>query len=84
MNECCATCKNKYMIARNNYRSGGCKTDFLEGYICMAFANEGIASWMVGLDPETGMCECYERRKNDTVGSMEDSSTDTKQSIGRV
>lgn len=59
--ECCGTCRYKYTIARNNYRNGGCKTDFLDGFVCMAFADEGIASWMVGIDPEIGMCEWWER-----------------------
>ena len=61
MKECCATCRHKYTIARGDYRHGGCKTDFVEGFICMAFADERVATWQVGLDPDTGICECWER-----------------------
>ena len=62
--ECCATCRRNLTIARNDYSDGGCRTDFLEGFVCMAFADEGIASWMVGLDPETGRCEMWGMRRD--------------------
>ena len=37
----------------------------LEGYICMAFADEGIASWMYGVSEDGSICECYSPKKNE-------------------
>ena len=59
MNECCATCKLNLRLERLDYQRGGCVHEWQPGYICLAFQNEGIACWMIGQDPKTGMCECY-------------------------
>ena len=60
VNECCNTCRHSYKLEKCDYSHGGCEHTNMEGYICMAFANERIACWMVGLDGENDMCECYE------------------------
>lgn len=59
MKECCATCKRNLKIEKLDYSEGGCKHSHPEGFICLAFAYEGVASWMVGSDPENEMCEVY-------------------------
>ena len=43
---------------RFDYSQGGCKHSKMEGFICMAFASERTAIWMVGL-PDGCMCEMY-------------------------
>ena len=57
--ECCGTCDLMLKIEKLDYSQGGMKHTLLDGYICLAFRRYGIASWMVGQDPKTGMCECY-------------------------
>lgn len=64
MGECCATCRNRFNLTKFDYSSGGCKHTKMEGYICMAFAAERDAVWMVGTD-EDDLCECYERRTDE-------------------
>lgn len=57
---CCANCARRYTIHKNDYRPDGkCEHSKPEGFICMAFADEGIATWMVGDDKEMGACEEY-------------------------
>lgn len=63
MSECCATCKHRYNLEKLDYSNGGCVHTDMTGYICMAFADEHIACWMVGQNEETGICEAYEKRK---------------------
>ena len=65
MKECCNTCKNKYMLEKLDYSQGGCKHSHPEGFICMAFAYEGVANWMIGDDPDEGHCEVYTRKEAD-------------------
>lgn len=62
--ECCANCRRAYRLEKLDYSKGGCEHTDMEGYICMAFADEGLASWMVGNNPDTGMCECYAPKKD--------------------
>lgn len=64
MTECCANCRRAYRLQKLDYSKGGCKHTDMEGYICMAFADEGLACWMVGENPDTGMCECYAPKKD--------------------
>lgn len=59
MKECCANCRNRYELVKFDYSRGGCKHTDMDGYICMAFANENQAVWMVGLQEQNGLCECY-------------------------
>lgn len=65
MKECCATCNNNYKIEKSDYSHGGCNHSWPEGFICMAFANEGIATWMVGNDPNFGRCEVYSPKRKE-------------------
>ena len=60
---CCANCRHKYTLEKWDYSHGGCDHSVMNGYACMSFAKEGIAVWMVGEDPDYGMCECYEPKE---------------------
>lgn len=64
MSEYCATCKHRYNLKKLDYSNGGCVDTDMTGYICMAFADENIACWMVGQNEQTGMCEVYERKQS--------------------
>ena len=58
--ECCSTCTKKLRLEKSDYSQGGCKHSWPSGFICLAFANEGIATWMIGLDPDSeDICEMY-------------------------
>jgi hypothetical protein len=59
MKECCENCGNRYKLVKFDYFRGGCKHTDMDGYICMAFASESQAVWMVGLQDQFGLCECY-------------------------
>ena len=63
MKECCANCRNRYALKKLDYSKGGCEHTDMEGFICMAFADERIAAWTVGIDAENGMCECYQEKE---------------------
>lgn len=56
MLESCANCAYSYSLEKLDYINGFECTK-LEGHICMVFADEGKAMWMVGADD--GMCEGY-------------------------
>ena len=64
MKENCGNCRNRFKLWKSDYSKGGCEHSNPDGYICMAFANEGIADWMVGLEEEHGMCECYQPKES--------------------
>ena len=59
MTRSCETCDLRKEIEKLDYSNGGCTHSIPEGYICLAFANEGVASWIVGHPAYDGMCECY-------------------------
>lgn len=61
--ECCANCAKHYKLEKLDYSQGGCKHSEQNGFICAAFADEGVMSWMIGLDEENEMCEEYRRLK---------------------
>lgn len=66
MNECCATCRHRYDLERLDYSNGGCEHTEMDGYICMAFADERQAVWIIRTYPLEEICECYKaRREND-------------------
>lgn len=65
MKECCANCRNKYKLTKFDYSKGGCEHTDMDGYICMAFAYEKQAVWMVGLQEQLGFCECYVPKENE-------------------
>ena len=57
----CNDCRNKYELVKLDYSKGGCIHTDMEGFCCMAFADEGQANWMVGLTGE-GQCECWSKK----------------------
>lgn len=59
MKECCANCRRRYKLVKFDYSRGGCEHTDMDGHICMAFADEGKAIWMVGFDERDGMCEVF-------------------------
>lgn len=64
-NESCKNCAYFYKLDKSDYSKNGCTHQMLEGYICMAFADEGIASWMYGVSEDGSICECYSPKKNE-------------------
>ena len=63
MNECCSNCRLCLRLTKYDYSGKGCEHTKLDGFACLAFAGEGDAIWMVGLDPDKEMCECWKERK---------------------
>ena len=61
----CSNCKLCFGLEKLDYSKGGCKHTPMEGFVCMAFANEGQANWMVGLDRDTIGCEVFTPRRKD-------------------
>ena len=62
MTECCENCSHCLEIDKINYSkvgSGESIHSTPEGYICTAFAYEGVGTWMIGNDKETAHCEMY-------------------------
>ena len=66
---CCKTCERMKEIEKLDYSGKGCKHTKLKGFVCLALLFEGCAYWMVGLDPEKGMCECYMPKKGRNNGN---------------
>lgn len=62
--ECCATCRNNYSLEKSDYSQSGCIDTQMEGFICMAFASEEIAVWMVGCNPNEEQCEMYSPKES--------------------
>ena len=65
MEDGCHICKYRLRLERLDYSGRGCKHKDMEGFICLAFASEGVATWMVGLDPDDSKCECWVRKDGD-------------------
>ena len=59
---CCKNCKLRFELRKSDYSKGGCEHTTMSGFVCMAFANEGIAEWMCGISEE-GMCECFTQKE---------------------
>lgn len=64
MKECCANCRSQFRLVKSDYSNGGCEHTDMDGYICMAFADERQAVWMVGLNAETALCEVFEPKED--------------------
>ena len=64
MKECCANCRRRYKLEKFDYSRGGCEHTEMDGYICMAFADEKVAVWMVGKDERNGMCEVFSPKED--------------------
>lgn len=60
---CCANCQRGYKLTKFDYSHGGCEHTEMYGYICMAFADENKAIWMVGIDGCGCMCEVFSPKK---------------------
>jgi len=60
----CGTCRFMLRLEKLDYSGKGCQHTDMDGFVCMAFADEGVANWMVGLSD--GRCECYEKREGKT------------------
>ena len=70
MTDCCANCALCVPIVEKlDYSKGGCEHTAMPGYICLCFENEGYACWMVGIDKETSLCECFTPRKQKDAAS---------------
>lgn len=63
MDMCCANCKLCLMLERLDYSQGGCQHEVMDGFACLAFADERQINWMVGLDRYDAKCECYEPKE---------------------
>ena len=63
MKECCKNCMLSLRVRKHDYTKGGCKHSDMQGFVCLGFAHEGLAVWMVGVDPEVGICEMYKPPK---------------------
>ena len=61
----CATCNKRFDLKRFDYSTIGCEHTDMDGFICMAFADENIAIWMVGINEDTEGCEVYTERKSE-------------------
>ena len=59
MKECCKNCMLSLHVKKCDYTKGGCKDSDMQGFVCLGFAHEGLACWMVGVDPEVEICEMY-------------------------
>ena len=60
---CCSNCRHKMKLTKFDYSQGGCKHTEYEGFACTAFASEGEIIHMVGMNPDTGMCEMFGEKK---------------------
>ena len=66
MKECCCTCRHMYIGHKTDFtklKTGEPIDSVMKGYICMAFAYENVATWMVGNNPSMGLCEAYTPRR---------------------
>ena len=61
---CCDNCKKNYPLEKYDYSVKGCTHTLMDGHICMAFADDGKAIWMVGDDPDSWGCEVYEPKED--------------------
>ena len=67
MEEHCSNCRYCLRLTKYDYSGRGCEHTEMDGFACLAFASEGDAIWMVGLNPEKELCECWEERKSDRI-----------------
>lgn len=55
----CLNCRYRLKLKKYDYRKHGCKHTDMDGFICLAFAYQGVANWMVGLDNDNSRCEAW-------------------------
>lgn len=73
MTESCKTCRHRLRLIKYDYSNGGCThEDITDGFICTCFADEGVATCMIGIDENTGFCECYEPKRKEAVRRAKD------------
>ncbi len=61
LKECCQNCRLCLKLTQFDYKPTGTVDHVpMRGYICLAFASEGDAIWITGLNPsDTDVCEVY-------------------------
>lgn len=59
----CKNCANRYELWKWDYSQSGVPKKKMDGFICSAFASEGIMIWQVGNDGN-GQCECWWKRES--------------------
>lgn len=67
MTESCENCRLRLKLSKWDYsdvKNKGVPKEDMEGYVCLAFQNEGLAVWLVGESEKNGMCECWEERES--------------------
>lgn len=57
----CRNCALRYDLVKVQYTPGGCECSGEEGFICMAMAGEGQATWMVGMNENCPQCDMFVR-----------------------
>ena len=63
MTDGCYNCRFRLELEKWDYRGKGCEHTQMDGFVCLAMADEGVANWMVGLDKDNGKCECWMKRE---------------------
>ena len=61
--ECCANCTKCLKLVRHHHFVHGVDHIDYGGYICLAFAFEGIAVWLTGTDPNKERCEEFSAKE---------------------
>ena len=56
---CCNNCKYKMELIKFDYSRGGCEHTPYDGFACVALIHDGVVTHMVGIDPDSGMCEMF-------------------------
>ena len=69
MKECCDNCSLCFKLEKWDYskmKTSRTANEWIteqKGYICMLFADDRKALWLVGSDPKEELCECFTRRE---------------------
>ena len=56
-------CEYRMRAVHYDYSDKGCQHSDMDGFICIAFANEGVSVWMTGLPGDGYYCEMYAKRE---------------------
>lgn len=60
---CCLNCRYCFKLEKADHTGRGCEDTPMDGFACTCFGDEGIVKWMVGLDPHTAICECWQKKR---------------------
>lgn len=63
MEKNCKSCKNSLTLEIWDYNTPKVPRMALPGFVCTLFAPDGICSYMLGVDKEEALCECYQERE---------------------